>query len=105
MPTINYIEADGRSFAIEADVGSTLMQVAVDNLITGIVAECGGGCCCATCHVFIDDNNNVLTKADDTESLMLQSIPSAQPNSRLSCQIPITDELDGLIINLPESQY
>lgn len=105
MPTIHYVEANGDTFDIEASSGSTLMQVAVDNMITGIVAECGGGGCCATCHVFIDDKKNILKKADDLETFMLESIPNVTDNSRLSCQISITDEFDGMHVHLPENQY
>ena len=106
MPTITYIEHDGTEHAIDASVGSTVMHVALDNLVPGIDADCGGECSCATCHIMVDDAWMAkVGEPNETEESMLDLNPERQGNSRLSCQIPITEELDGLVVNLPEFQF
>ncbi len=106
MATITYIHFDGTKTEIDAENGSTVMNTAIDNLIPGIDADCGGECSCATCHVLVDPAWMEKTGApSDQENAMLDLNPDRETNSRLSCQIPITDELDGLIVNLPEFQY
>lgn len=104
MPKITYIEANGETTVVDATTGATLMQTAVDNLVQGIVAECGGGCSCATCHVYIDEQN-LLQPPAEIEQELLGVLANSEPTSRLSCQIVITDDLDGLVVRVPESQY
>jgi len=106
MPVINYISADGAINEIEVASGSSVMQGAVDNMIDGIVAECGGSCSCATCHCYVDDAwIEKVPAPSETEKDMLECVLEPQPNSRLSCQIEVTDDLDGLVVRLPESQF
>lgn len=106
MPIVTFVTADGSQSQIEADAGVNLMQLAVDHGIDAIIAECGGACSCATCHCYIDEAWVDKTGApDEMEDAMLDGILDRQPGSRLSCQITLTEELDGLIVRLPESQY
>jgi 2Fe-2S ferredoxin len=105
MVTVTYIQPDGVSKAVEAEPGSTLMETAVDNDIAGIVAECGGGCSCATCHVYVETEWTARLPAPQPhEDGMLDCVLDRQPNSRLSCQIEITPDLDGLVVKVPEDQ-
>lgn len=106
MPVVNYVDHEGK--AIEANVpsGTSAMEGAVNNMIDGIIAECGGACVCATCHVIVDDAWVEKTgKASDDENMMLEAASERQENSRLSCQLIVTDEMDGLVLHMPESQY
>ncbi|MDP6377757.1 MAG: 2Fe-2S iron-sulfur cluster-binding protein [Pseudomonadales bacterium] len=105
MPTITYIEHDGTEHQIDAELGTSVMRGAIDNGIPGIDADCGGKCSCATCHVVVTDQwwSKVGTPGD-TEESMLDLNPEREPHSRLSCQIKVTDALDGLVVNLPEFQ-
>ncbi len=106
MPKITYIEHDGTEHNIDADVGSTVMNAALDNLVPGIDADCGGECSCATCHVMVAENwMPKVGQPSEAEESMLDLNPERQSNSRLSCQIPVTDELDGLVVQLPEFQF
>ena len=105
MPIVKYIEADGSEHDVEVAVGGTLMQAAVDNMVNGILAECGGACACATCHCFVDEQWTAKTgEASEMEKGMLKYVDGLMPNSRLSCQIDMTEEMDGLVVMLPESQ-
>jgi len=106
MPSITYIEHDGTVHQVEADTGLTLMEGAVNNDVPGIEAQCGGGCSCATCHVYIDPAwEGKLPEQDAMENAMLSmSASGLQENSRLSCQITVTDQLDGLVVQMPEFQ-
>ena len=106
MPKVNYVSADGENREINVPVGTTVMAAALKNGIDGIVAECGGVCMCSTCHVFVDERFfPKLPAASDTEEAVLEiSAEERQPTSRLSCQIKMTDELDGLIVRLPAKQ-
>ena len=106
MPMIFYTDADGNQSQAEVPIGQSVMQGAVDNDIDGILAECGGACVCATCHCYIDEawRDNV-GPAGSIEQEMLDDVCDPQPNSRLSCQIKVTAELDGLSVRLPRSQY
>lgn len=106
MPTINFILADGSRHAIEAENGEVVMQLAVRHELRGILAECGGACSCATCHVHIDKTwlDRLPPKAE-LEIEMLEFAEGVDSTSRLSCQIKVTDELDGLVVHVPESQY
>jgi 2Fe-2S ferredoxin len=90
---------------VDAKAGLTLMEVAVDNNIAGIVAECGGACACATCHAYIDEAwLDKLPAMDDMEDAMLDSALDRRPNSRLSCQIEIIDDLDGLTLTVADNE-
>ncbi|MEP3234150.1 MAG: 2Fe-2S iron-sulfur cluster-binding protein [Hyphomicrobiales bacterium] len=105
MAKITYITHSGESFDVEADTGSTVMEAALKNSVPGIDAECGGACACATCHVYVDET--WVAKAGSAEAMeedMLDFAHEIKPSSRLSCQMRITDELDGLIIRIPETQ-
>jgi ferredoxin, 2Fe-2S len=103
---ITYVEHDGTEHKVQVEVGSSVMQGAIDNAIEGIVAECGGSCTCATCHCYVDQAwFNRLKRADEMEQDMLVCAQDPRPNSRLSCQIEVTDELDGLVVHIPASQY
>lgn len=105
MPRIIFIQSNGAETAIDAPNGRSLMQVATDNSLPGIVAECGGCCSCATCHAFIEgDWFNRLPPAGATEESMLEGLLEYQPNSRLTCQIEVTEEMEGLRVRLPTSQ-
>ncbi len=106
MPKITYIAFDGDETTIDAKEGMSVMQSAVNNGVDGIVAECGGACSCATCHVYVDEAwFDKLPEAQAMEKEMLDFVMSPQPTSRLSCQIKVTADLDGLVVNTPESQY
>ena len=106
MPKITYIAFDGGETTVDAKEGMSVMQSAVNNGVDGIVAECGGACSCATCHVYVAQEwFDKLPEAQAMEKEMLDFVMSPQPTSRLSCQIKVTAELDGLVVNTPESQY
>ncbi|MDT8398954.1 MAG: 2Fe-2S iron-sulfur cluster-binding protein [Pseudomonadales bacterium] len=106
MPLVTYISHDGAINEIEVSNGSSVMQGAVDNMIDGIVAECGGACSCATCHCYVDEAwLDRIPPADAMEKDMLECVLEPQPGSRLSCQIKLTPALDGLVVRLPESQF
>ncbi|HAK50790.1 MAG TPA: 2Fe-2S ferredoxin [Gammaproteobacteria bacterium] len=106
MPQVKFIEHDGTEHVIDASNGDSIMITAINNLVPGIDADCGGECSCATCHVIVDDAwiSNVGEPSDNEDS-MLDLNPDRQPNSRLSCQIEMTDDLDDIVVNLPEFQY
>ena len=106
MPTITFIEHDGTVHEVSATPGDSLMAAATGNLVPGIDADCGGECSCATCHVMVDDAWMAkLGEPGDTENSMLDLNPDRTDRSRLSCQIKITEAMDGLVVNLPEFQY
>ena len=106
MPLINYIEADGRHYEVEVANGDTVMRGAIDSMIDGILAECGGACACATCHCYVDEDwMNRIPAADTLEEDMLEAVLEPRANSRLSCQITVTDEMEGFTVRLPASQY
>lgn len=106
MPRVIYIQPDGIETAIDARAGTSVMQAAVTNGVPGIVAECGGAAACATCHVYVDDRwIDRLPPAEADENDMLDCTASERrPTSRLSCQIELSAELDGLIVHAPERQ-
>ena len=106
MPSITFINAAGDEQKVEGDTGTSLMQIAMDEDVEEIVAECGGGCACATCHCYIDEAWMAkVGEPNDFESEMLDcTTEERKPNSRLSCQIILSDEMDGLIVRLPEEQ-
>jgi 2Fe-2S ferredoxin len=101
VPRITYIDPDGGRHDLDVTVGSTVMEGAIDNNVPGVLAECGGACACATCHVYVDNEwASRLEPLSDMEDAMLDSALSRQPNSRLSCQIEVDDSLDGLIVHV-----
>jgi ferredoxin, 2Fe-2S len=105
MPKITFIDASGVSHAVEAEVGSTVMEVAIRNGVPGIEAECGGACACATCHVYVDETwREIVGGPSPMEEDMLDFGYDVRPSSRLSCQIKVTDALDGLTVTVPERQ-
>lgn len=105
MAKITYITHDGTKFEVEAENGSTVMENAIKNSVPGIDAECGGACACATCHVYVDDAWTEKTgEAEAMEEDMLDFAYDVRPASRLSCQIKVTDNLDGLVVRVPEKQ-
>ena len=105
MPKITYIEQNGNSKTIEVENGLTVMEGAVQNNIPGLDADCGGGMACATCHVYVEDSwFNKLEKSEDAEQDMIDMAHKPQKNSRLSCQIIVSDKIDGLIVTTPEKQ-
>lgn len=105
MPRIIFIEHDGTEHEIDAQSGLSLMNAAVDNLVPGIDADCGGECSCATCHVVVKDAWMAkVGQPNDREESMLDLNPEREANSRLSCQVAVTDELDGLTVDVPEFQ-
>jgi len=106
MAKITYIEFDDTRHEVEVENGKSLMEGAVDNMIDGIIAECGGNCNCATCHVYIAEEWIAkLPTPQEAEKDLLEGAAEPQENSRLSCQIEVTDELDGLVLTIPEFQF
>ncbi len=106
MVQITYVEHDGTEHVVDSETGVSLMQAAIDNLVPGIDADCGGECSCATCHVMV--NENWLEKVGppgEMEESMLDLNPERQENSRLSCQVEVSEELDGLRVTMPEFQF
>ena len=105
MPKITYVENEGKSHTVEVDNGLTVMEGAVQNNIPGIDADCGGSMACATCHVYVKEEwFNKLPKKEDGEEDMLDMAFEPKKNSRLSCQLTVSDELDGLVVNIPSKQ-
>jgi 2Fe-2S ferredoxin len=106
MAKIIYIEHNGTEHTIDVESGMTVMEGAIKNSIPGIDADCGGACACATCHVYVaEDWKEKVGSAESMEEDMLDFAFDVRDNSRLSCQIKVTDELDGLVVNLPEKQF
>lgn len=108
MVCVTYIDHDGTQHKVEVRDGDSVMQGAINNMISGIVAECGGGMACATCHCYVDAAwvDRVGPPASAAEKEMLESAAAEKKlGSRLSCQITVSHELDGLVVHLPESQY
>lgn len=106
MPNIRYVSASGDVVEVDVPVGDSIMQGAVDNMVDGIVADCGGACACATCHCYVDNQWLVSISAAETVELeMLEAAIDPKSNSRLSCQIEVTDVMDGFTVYLPESQF
>ena len=106
MPTITYVGPGGSERVIDATVGDSVMVNAVKNGVPGIVAECGGNCSCATCHVYVrDEFRPIVGPPSDMEEDMLDlGVSERREGSRLSCQIKVTDELDGLVVDIPAVQ-
>ena len=105
MPKITYKDNQGNSKTIEVESGLSVMEGAIQKEIPGIDADCGGSMACATCHVYIKDEwFNKIPKAEDAEVDMIDMAYEPKKNSRLSCQIILSDELDGLVVTTPEKQ-
>lgn len=106
MARITFIQKDGSSRTVEAEPGMTVMEAAVKNSIQGIAAECGGACACATCHVYVDEAWREATGTpEQMEEDMLDFAFDIREESRLSCQIKVTEALDGLVVRIPEKQF
>ncbi len=105
MPKLTVVAFDGTRFEIDAETGSTVMENAIRNGVPGIEAECGGACACATCHVYVDEAfKEIVGEPEPMEEDMLDFAFDVRPTSRLSCQIRVRDELDGLTVTIPERQ-
>ena len=105
MPTVVFVQPDGVRREIEAPVGITVMEVARQNNVAGVIARCGGACACATCHVYVATAWVAkLGPPEEMEEGMLESAWEPRPNSRLSCQIQVTQKLDGLELTVPAKQ-
>ncbi|MBL4865766.1 MAG: 2Fe-2S iron-sulfur cluster binding domain-containing protein [Pseudomonadales bacterium] len=106
MSKITFVKHTGEKSTFDAENGISVMNVAVDNLVTGIDADCGGECNCATCHIYVDEKWwDKVGGTNPTEEAIMSLNPDRQATSRLSCQIKVSDELDGLEVHLPEFQY
>ena len=106
MVKIKFIEYSGQEHAVEVNPGASVMIAAVSNGVPGIDADCGGACSCATCHVYVDQEWLEKTgEINPTEEAMLSISTDRKENSRLSCQIQVTEDLDGLVVNMPEFQF
>ena len=106
MPKIIFITGDGTRHEIAVENGYSVMEAAINNDIDGIVAACGGACACATCHGYVDDAwLDKLPPMDDMEDSMLDAAYERKSNSRLTCQIEVSDELDGLVIHVADNEY
>jgi 2Fe-2S ferredoxin len=106
MAKITYIEFDGTEHVVDVKTGLSVMEGAVKNNIPGIDADCGGACACATCHVYVQEEWLDRTgERSAMEESMLDFAESVEPNSRLSCQIKVSDALEGLVVKMPESQH
>jgi 2Fe-2S ferredoxin len=105
MPKITFIDQSGRSYTVEAEIDQTVMETAIKHNIPGIVAECGGACSCATCHVYIDEAwVEVTGDPSEMEEDMLDFAYDVRATSRLSCQLRVKSAYDGLIVRIPERQ-
>lgn len=106
MPKIIYVTCDENRHEVEVETGYSVMEGAINNDIDGIVAECGGACACATCHSYIDEAwLDKLPEMDDMEDSMLDAAFERKSNSRLSCQIEVSEALDGLVVYVAENDY
>ena len=106
MAKIHFVDHSGETRIIDVENGATVMEAAIRNAIPGIEAECGGACACATCHVYVDEAwREKVGGPSAMEESMLDFAEGVEPNSRLSCQIRVNDELDGLVVRMPESQH
>ena len=105
MPKITYIDSAGESRTVDGEIGSTVMETAIRNAVPEIEAECGGACSCATCHVYVEgDWPAVVGGPSPMEEDMLDFAYEVKPSSRLSCQIKVSDALDGLVVRTPPRQ-
>jgi len=103
---VTYIEFNGTRHEIETRPGINLMEAAVENMVPGVIGDCGGSCSCGTCHVYVGEAwREHLSPVGSDENDMLEAVAERQPGSRLSCQIKLTEALDGLEVSTPESQF
>jgi 2Fe-2S ferredoxin len=106
MAKITFVQPDGSKQAVEAEAGLTAMEAAKKSLVAGIEAECGGACACATCHVYVDEAWQAkVGKPSEMEEDMLDFAFDVREASRLSCQIKVTADLDGLVLHVPAKQF
>ncbi len=106
MAKVTYIGIDGAKRVVEVKPGMSVMEGAIRNNVPGVDADCGGACACATCHVYVDEAwANRAGERGQMESAMLEMALQVKANSRLSCQIKVTEDLDGLVVHMPESQH
>lgn len=105
MSKLTFVEFNGTEHAVEIDAGLSLMQLAVDNCVPGIDADCGGSCACGTCHVILESSWSAASgEPSEDETQMLDLTPEREASSRLACQITVSDEMDGMVVRLPEFQ-
>jgi ferredoxin, 2Fe-2S len=105
MPRITYVSSSGAPRTVDVPSGLSVMEGAIRNDVPGIIAECGGACSCATCHVYVAQEwRDLVGPQGQLEQSMLEYASGVAPNSRLSCQIRVTDALDGLVLTIPENQ-
>ncbi|MGI9481534.1 MAG: 2Fe-2S iron-sulfur cluster-binding protein [Hyphomicrobiales bacterium] len=106
MAKITFTQLDGTEQTVDAENGMTVMEAAIKNMVPGIDADCGGACACATCHVYVEENWLGATgEREEMEEDMLDFAFDVRDNSRLSCQIKVSDDLDGLKVTVPEKQF
>ena len=107
MPLIQFVEADGTRHPVEVAVGQSLKQAALDSLVPGIIGDCGGCASCGTCHAYVDERFLAsLPPADENEDMILDGVPAPRAhNSRLTCQIPVTDSMAGMEVRIPDVQF
>jgi 2Fe-2S ferredoxin len=106
MPKITFVDIDGEARTVDAEIGATVMETAIRNDVPGILASCGGACACATCHVYVDEEWwERLSQRTSEEEDMLDTAHDVRLTSRLSCQITVAEDLDGLRVQTPEKQY
>jgi len=105
MPTITFVLKDGSRRAVHAGAGTSIMKAALDNGVPGIEAECGGCLTCATCHAYVDAEwVGRVAPCSPEEEVMVECAIDVRPTSRLTCQIPLTEALDGIVVHIPQSQ-
>jgi 2Fe-2S ferredoxin len=105
MPKITFIDTEGNARTVDGEVGATVMETAIRNAVPGIEAECGGACACSTCHVYVDEAwREKVGEPSPMEEDMLDFAFDVRPASRLSCQIRVTEALDGLVVTTPDRQ-
>ncbi len=105
MAKITYIGFDGEENVLDVENGRSVMQAAVGEGLRGIIGDCAGSCSCATCHVYVDPAwFDKLAEPSEMEAILLEEVCEPQPTSRLSCQITVSDALDGLVVRMPEKQ-
>ena len=106
MPRITYVHPNGAREALDVPVGTSVMRAAILNGVDGIVAECGGEMMCATCHVYVEEDQlgQTPTQSDDEKAMLEFTASERRPNSRLSCQLVVAPEMDGLVVHLPPTQ-
>ena len=106
MPKVTYVEFDGTETEVELQEGWTLMQGATLNGVAGVEGECGGSCACATCHCYIDEAflDKLPAMAENEDEMLECTVSERKPSSRLSCQVKMSADLDGIVVHLPEAQ-